>query len=116
MPRKPKQKSAVVPEPPKYPRVYEVWGEPYLGSALNRVEQPTDAVSGIIHIERYRITVERIEEPVEVLRARLKELWLVDERNSHHWYAFERVAKELGMDFRAELPYGLHGSKRKERK
>lgn len=104
----------------KYPLVVEVYGEPYIPHVFDRLQPPKEATNAIIRIERYRVTVERIEEPVEVLRDRLKKLWRTDERNSHHWDAFQHEAIRLGMctdwtSFCQEFPIDEHGIERKKR-
>jgi hypothetical protein len=38
--------------------------------------------NGIVRVERYRVTVEKVQEPVEAIRARLQKLW--DECENHH--------------------------------
>lgn len=103
----------------KYPLVVDVYGEPYMPYVFSRVQPPMEATNGIIQIERYRVRVDRIEEPVEVLRDRLKKLWRTDERNSHHWDAFLREAVRLGMctdwaSFCKEFPINEHGIERKK--
>ena len=45
------------------------------------------------------VTVERIEEPVEVIRERLRKLW-AENGNHHNWDALLRVGKKYGIDLR----------------
>jgi hypothetical protein len=52
--------------------------------------------NGGVGIWKYRITVEEIEEPKEVLEARLRKLWRECD-NHHHWQPLQAVAKELGI-------------------
>lgn len=62
-----------------------------------------------VRVERYRWVVERIEEPVEVIYARLLELWETCD-NYHHWGPLKEVARRLtGM----ELPQSRLGVRRK---
>lgn len=104
-----KTKTTVVVQPPKYPKVVETWGEPSFTWNTFWTEMPTDAINGNIKIERYRVTVEKIEEPIEVLRARLLKLWRTDEHNPHHYEAFQHWAEKLGMDFQKEFKWDDHG-------
>lgn len=46
---------------------------------------------------RVRVTVELVEEPKEVLAARLLELWETTPYNHHHDIAFRALADELGV-------------------
>lgn len=53
--------------------------------------------NGRVSIRRYRVTVELIDEPEEVLQARVQKLW--DEcNNSHHWGPLQEAAKSLNLD------------------
>lgn len=47
--------------------------------------------NGIVTVDRYRVTVERIVEPREVLLARLDALYCATD-NHHHWTALEGAA------------------------
>lgn len=68
-----------------------------------------DCFNGIVSIRRFRVTVELIEEPRDVLVERLQKLW--DETGNHHnWRPLENVAASLDYTF-PNSP----GSKRKEK-
>ena len=55
------------------------------------------AFNGIVRVQKYRITIEPVKEPIEVLRARVQKLW--DEcDNHHHRDPLQSMAKELGME------------------
>jgi len=59
-------------------------------------EKPT-CFNGNVTVEKYEITVVKIEEPKEVYRERLQKLW--DEcDNHHHWTPLKGKAKELGVE------------------
>ena len=49
-------------------------------------------------VRRYRVTVtvEKIEEPVEVLRERIEKLWR-REKNFHHYEPLKQAAAEIGL-------------------
>lgn len=52
----------------------------------------------IVRFKRYRITIEEVEEPKEVLIERLQKMW--DEcDNHHHWTPLENAAKSIGYKF-----------------
>ena len=77
------------------PKVTEVWGDPSWRVSNGGINGPSCVNS--ITTRRYRVTVELIDEPIEVLRERLTTLWLTSERNSHSWEGFKTAAAELGM-------------------
>lgn len=66
-----------------------------------------DCFNGVVSIKRYKVTVELIEEPIEVYQERLEKLW-VECDNWHHWNPLENAAKEIGYTFKGE-----RGSQRK---
>ena len=53
--------------------------------------------NGNVRIRKYRVTVEPIEEPVEVLQQRLKALWMDESTNHHQRLPLLSVARKLGM-------------------
>lgn len=65
---------------------------------LARMEQDKPSCfNGFVQVKRYRVTVEEIAEPVEVIRERIQKLW--DEcDNHHHWRPLEAAAKEAGFE------------------
>ena len=56
--------------------------------------------NSIIRIEKYKVTIEKIEEPIEVLQQRIQYLWDVCD-NHHHVKPIKERAKKLN--------YGLKG-------
>lgn len=92
VPKKPKPKQA----PPRYPLLVRTFTDPWWNVTRCANDAPT-VMNGIVAIRRYEIRVELIEEPVEVLRERLKTLWRTTERNSHTWDPMRRAAADLGM-------------------
>ena len=62
----------------------------------NLIQKEPSCFNSILSIKKYRVTVEEIEEPKEVLIERLQKLW--DEcQNHHHWSVLKTAAKELGI-------------------
>lgn len=61
----------------------------YLAEAPSFVNYPK--------LYRVRVTVELVEEPKEVLAARLLELWETTPRNHHHDITFRALADEFGV-------------------
>jgi len=57
--------------------------------------------NGWVGIKKYRITIEEIQEPKDVLAARLRKLWRECD-NHHHWRPLQGVAKEIGIELTHE--------------
>jgi hypothetical protein len=61
-------------------------------------EQPS-CFNGMVRVEKYRVTVEKVQEPVEAIRARLQKMW--DEcDNHHHREPLARAGLKYGLDLR----------------
>ncbi len=63
----------------------------------NAITEPR-CFNGMCLIRKYKITVEQVEEPKEVLESRLRELW----KNKENWHSSNRdamweEAKNLGI-------------------
>ncbi len=52
--------------------------------------------NGKVSIRKYRVTVEEVPEPKEVLEARLRKLWVECDNHHHHWSPLQNAAVELG--------------------
>jgi hypothetical protein len=60
-----------------------------------------DAYNGDVHVRKYKLTVEMIDEPVEVIQARIQELW-DNCTNSHNWDSLKHMAARYGMELSHE--------------
>ena len=59
-------------------------------------EEPT-CFNGLVRVRKYKITVELVDEPVEVIQARIKKMW--DEcKNHHHWLPLKAEAEKYGLE------------------
>ena len=58
--------------------------------------------NGDVEIKKYKITIEEIEEPKEILCKRLEELW-THENNFHQYHLLEKEAKKLDYEFKGEF-------------
>ena len=75
---------------------FETFKELSYFSQMNMAEEKPYCWNGVAYIRKYRVTVELVEEPVEVLRERVQKLW--DEcDNFHNWDTIQKHANELGM-------------------
>lgn len=90
------RKNRKLPEP-TYPKIVEMFAEPNL---TNHWPEP-DCFNGIVHYRRHRITVELVEEPEEVLHARLITLWRNCD-NHHSWIPLKNAAAQHGLDLKSE--------------
>jgi hypothetical protein len=57
--------------------------------------------NGIVDVVKYRVSVEVIEEPVEVIHARLEKLWR-ESANWHHSGPLQAAAVKHGYTFTGE--------------
>jgi hypothetical protein len=53
-------------------------------------------LNGDVRVHKMRVTVELVDEPVEVIQARIQDLW---ERcsNYHHWDPLKQAAAKVGL-------------------
>ena len=59
------------------------------------VENPT-CFNGMVRVKKYKVTIEEIAEPIEVIHKRLKQMWCnID--NHHHIEPLRREAKKYGL-------------------
>ena len=86
-------------EPPQgpYRTEFETFRKPGLWTLREMTQDQPTCFNGVVSIRKYRVTVEEIEEPKEVLEARLRELWAECD-NHHYWAPLERAAKALGIE------------------
>ncbi len=90
MPRKPKVSSVDV-----WPQVIETFSRPYVGM-IYKLDEPS-SFNGIVQVETYRITVEKIPESNEVYAARVRKLWRKCD-NHHHRDPLRQAAKKYGVE------------------
>lgn len=70
------------------------------GYWLNQIKQDeVSSFNGIIDIEKYRVTVEKIEEPIEILQQRIQYLWDVCD-NHHYVKPIRDIAKKLNYELK----------------
>ena len=90
---------------------YEVFGKPYyFNSPANIGSKVPMCLNGNVYYEKWRVIMEKIEEPVEILAARLLDLWETS-NNIHDWSELKAEAKKLGI----ELPHERLGKRRPKR-
>lgn len=72
----------------------------------NLKQETPSSFNSVISINKYKISVEEIEEPIEVYEKRIQDLWDKCD-NHHHIDPIRREAKALGYTLK-----GSYGSKR----
>lgn len=86
-------------KPDEYPKVREFFGAPSSWEIGRLGHSHPSCFNGVVDIERYQIRVEKIDEPEDVIEARLKKLWRESEPNHHNWHPMRAFAmKRLGWD------------------
>ena len=102
-------KKQKAPEAPPYPKVIETFREPGYSISGLRQEEPS-CFNGIISVRRYRVTVEEIQEPDEVIAARILKL-MAENNNHHHTYPLQIALKKYERTDAAE-PRSEQGEKK----
>lgn len=92
------------PPPDPFPLTFETFRE-IDGYDRRTLETSEPACfNGYVRVARYRVTVERIAEPVEVIHARILKLWR-ESANYHDIKPLRRAAAKYGL----ELDQHEHG-------
>jgi hypothetical protein len=79
-----------------YPEIVESFGRPKL-EAGNIISSEPSVFNGVVSVERFKLTIERIEENPEVYRERLQCL-LQQRLHPDNRRAIKDAAKRLGVD------------------
>jgi hypothetical protein len=66
-------------------------------------QDQTSCFNGNVEVRKYRVTIEEIEEPVEVLRERLQDLWDHMQYNMHSHAPMQAVAADLGFELEGSM-------------
>lgn len=65
---------------------------------VNLKKNEPSCFNGLVEFKKYKVTVEPVEEPVEVYQERLQKMW--DEcDNFHHWQPLKKAAESVGYSF-----------------
>jgi hypothetical protein len=96
---------------PKYPKVIETFRE--FGSwEIHQLQDNTfSCFNGNVRINKFRVTIEKVEEPIEVITARLQKLW-EDCDNHHHWEPLKNAAKKYNYEL-DPAKMGINSPKRR---
>lgn len=99
-----KEVKAVIPE---YPKIIETFYPVGNWEFRNWQVAAPSTMNGWVRFKKYKITVEEVFEPVEILQERLETLW-VENDNSHNWGPLQAAVASIGYEFKGE-----RGSKKK---
>lgn len=78
------------------PRSFETFRKVGSYEIDNLTQEEPSCFNNMVRVVKYRITVEKVEEPIETIRARIQKLW--DERaNFHHYQPLIDIGKKYGM-------------------
>ena len=81
---------------PAYPMSIETFREPGTYSLAQLKQDEPSSFNGVVSVRRYRVTVEEIAEPDEIIIARIRKLWT--ECNNHHqWEPLRGVGARYGI-------------------
>ena len=80
----------------------ETFRDPRGWTLTSLVASEPAAFNGIVQVEKWRIIAEKIDEPREIIFARLETLWRQSD-NYHHYDPLARKAEELGYTFTGEF-------------
>lgn len=107
-----KRKPYTPPPPPVPPVAADVRREfvtfcPVDNYTIRQMTQDMPSSFNGTRVRQYRVTVELVDEPLEVIHARIVELWEMND-NHHQWDSILVEAARYGLDL---TPY-VRGSKR----
>lgn len=88
------------------PLVFETFRDIGTFEVNNLKQEDPSCFNGMVRVRKYRVTVERLDEPDEVVIARLRKLW-AECNNHHHRAPLLAAAKALGLDlYEKEADHG----------
>lgn len=65
----------------------------------NLTQEAPDCFNGVVSVKKYKITVEEVKEPVEVIQERIQKLY-DENKNYHNSLPIQAVAKEYNYEIR----------------
>ena len=89
------------------PVLHEFGGLAYPMSDLERNTEPS-CMNGRVNFRMHRVTVEVVDEPKDVLAARLQKLWATTD-NHHHRGPLRKAAESIGYALVGEMGAARRG-------
>jgi hypothetical protein len=83
------------------PVVFETFRKIGAHEIGNLIQREPSCFNGIVSVRKYRVTVEEVEEPKDVLIERVRKLWR-ETKNHHDWNPLKDEAKILGIELSHE--------------
>jgi hypothetical protein len=94
MKRKPK--TVEIPDKISFETFRDHRGSYYIA---NMTDKEPSCFNGNVSVRKFRVTIELIEEPVEVIQERLKQLWEKCD-NGHHLGPLQYMGKKYGIELK----------------
>lgn len=91
------KKKPPVPSKPEFPRSFETFNRPGEWEQQRMESKEPYCFNGSVGIRKYRVTFEEVDEPKDLLVARLRKLWSECD-NHHHWWPLRAEAAALGIE------------------
>ena len=86
----------------EYPIEFETFRKINSYQIDNLISPEPSCYNGFVNIRRYKVTIESIDEPTDVLADRLQKLW--DENdNMHNYKPLMEAAKRIGYTFKTSF-------------
>lgn len=82
---------------PKYPIIFETFRDIGSYEVVNLSDLNPSCFNNWMRVRKYKITIELIEEPIEIIQERIKKIWRECD-NHHHWGVIKKSAEEYGVE------------------
>lgn len=66
----------------------------------NVIQKEPSCFNGFVRVRKYKVTVELIDEPLDVIHARIQKLWDEGKGNHHHWEPLLAAARKHGLELK----------------
>ncbi len=91
-----RKKATPKPTGPQYPIIVETF-QNVDGYRLGQMRQEEPSCwNGTVSVEKYRVTIEKVDEPLEAIHERIRKLWR-ETGNHHHWFPLKAAATKFGL-------------------
>lgn len=91
-----KTKTVEIPDRVSFETFRDVRGSHNVGEMISK--EPT-VFNGNVSVRKFKVTIELIDEPIEVIQARIQKLWDVCE-NHHYWGPLQAAGKKYGIELK----------------